>query len=49
MRFAQAMAWADRLGEMMGADIPDSTRRLILRENMRRTLLPVFREKGITA
>jgi hypothetical protein len=33
----------------MGADIPDSTRHLILRENMGRAALPVLNEKGITA
>ncbi len=39
--------FASQLGKVLGADIPDSAKRLILGENLRRLLQPILREKGI--
>ena len=40
-------SFASQLGKVMGAGIPDSARRLILGENLRRVLQPLLKEKGI--
>jgi hypothetical protein len=45
----QGRSFASQIGKVMGADIPDSTRRLILRENMRRAIQPILKAKGVTA
>jgi hypothetical protein len=45
----QGRSFASQIGKVMGADIPDSTRRLILRENMRRLVQPILKAKGIKA
>jgi len=37
---------ASQLGKVMGAEIPESARRLILGENLRRVLTPILRAKG---
>ena len=39
--------FASQLGKVFGADIPDSAKRLILSENLKRLLQPILREKGI--
>jgi uncharacterized protein len=40
-------SFASQLGKVMGADIPNSARRLILGENLRRVLRPILKSKGI--
>jgi uncharacterized protein len=40
---------ASQLGKVMGADIPESARRLILGENLSRVLTPILRAKGYRA
>jgi uncharacterized protein len=45
----QGRSFASQIGKVMGADIPDSTRRMVLRENMRRLVQPILKAKGITA
>jgi predicted TIM-barrel fold metal-dependent hydrolase len=42
-------SFASQLGKVMGAEIPESARRLILGENLRRILMPILRSKGIPA
>jgi hypothetical protein len=39
--------FASQLAKVMGADIPDSTRRLVLGGNLRRLLQPVLQAKGV--
>jgi predicted TIM-barrel fold metal-dependent hydrolase len=39
--------FASQLGKVFGADIPDSAKRLILGENLKRLLEPILREKGV--
>src|SRR5262245_48289860 len=38
-------SFASQLGKVLGADIPDDARRLILGENLRRMLGPILRAK----
>jgi predicted TIM-barrel fold metal-dependent hydrolase len=38
---------ASQLSKVLGADIPEEARKLILGENLRRLLLPIMRDKGI--
>jgi hypothetical protein len=45
----QGRSFSSQIGKVMGADIPDSTRHLILRENMRRLVQPILKAKGMTA
>jgi uncharacterized protein len=40
-------SFASQLGKVMGAEVSDSARRLILSGNLRRILLPIFKEKGM--
>jgi predicted TIM-barrel fold metal-dependent hydrolase len=40
---------ASQLGKVMGADIPESARKLILGENLKRLLTPILRAKGYQA
>ncbi len=40
-------SFASQLGKVMAADIPDSTRHLVLGENLRRLLQPVLQAKGV--
>jgi hypothetical protein len=39
--------FASQLGKILGADIPDSAKRLILGENLKRLLRPILQEKGV--
>jgi len=39
-------SYASQLGKVMGAEIPESARRLILGENLRNMLTPILRAKG---
>jgi predicted TIM-barrel fold metal-dependent hydrolase len=43
---AAGRSFASQLGKVMGADIPESARKLILGENLRRMLTPILRAKG---
>lgn len=43
---AAGRSFASQLGKVTGADIPETTRRLILGENLRRILTPILRAKG---
>ncbi len=40
-------SFASQLGKVMGAEISDADRRLILSENLQRMLAPILREKGV--
>lgn len=42
-------SFASQLGRVVGADISEADKRLILRDNLRGLLLPALRRKGITA
>jgi predicted TIM-barrel fold metal-dependent hydrolase len=42
-------SFASQIGKVVGADIPDSARRLIFRENLRHLLLPILKAKGVEA
>lgn len=44
---AGGRSFASQLGKVLGADIPESARRLVLVENCRRLLKPIFKQKGI--
>lgn len=43
---AAGRSFASQLGKVTGAEIPESARRLILGENLRRILTPILRAKG---
>jgi predicted TIM-barrel fold metal-dependent hydrolase len=43
---AAGRTFASQLAKVMGAEIPESARRLILGENLRRMLTPILRAKG---
>jgi predicted TIM-barrel fold metal-dependent hydrolase len=43
---AAGRSFASQLGKVMGADITEAARRLILGENLRRILTPILRAKG---
>ena len=45
----EGRSFASQLAKVMGADISESARRMILRENMRRLVQPILKAKGITA
>lgn len=45
---AGGRSFASQLGKVLGADISDADRKLVLAENFRRMLLPICRQKGIT-
>jgi predicted TIM-barrel fold metal-dependent hydrolase len=38
---------ASQLGKVMGADISEADRRLVLGENLKRLLTPILRRKGM--
>jgi hypothetical protein len=42
-------SFASQLAKVMAADIPDSARRQILRENLRRLVQPILKAKGMAA
>jgi hypothetical protein len=42
-------SFASQIGKVMGAEIPDATRRLVLGGNMRRLMQPTLQAKGIKA
>ncbi|MBM3858034.1 MAG: amidohydrolase [Verrucomicrobia bacterium] len=44
---AGGRSFASQLAKVLGADIPDSAKRLVLAENTKRILKPILREKGI--
>lgn len=44
---APGRSFASQLGKVMGADVPDSARRLILGENLKRLLTPILTSKGV--
>jgi predicted TIM-barrel fold metal-dependent hydrolase len=44
---APGRSFASQLGKVMGADVTEADRKLILGENLRRLLLPILRAKGI--
>ena len=44
---AGGRSFASQLGKVLGADIPDSAKRLILGENLKRLLMPILRQKGM--
>ena len=44
---AGGRSFASQLAKVFGADIPESAKRLILGENLKRLLRPILREKGI--
>jgi predicted TIM-barrel fold metal-dependent hydrolase len=44
---AAGRSFASQLGKVMGADIPETARRLVLGENLRRMLTPILRSKGL--
>jgi len=44
---AGGRSFASQLGKVLGADIPESARRLVLGENFRRTLTPILKRKGL--
>ncbi|MBX6311403.1 MAG: amidohydrolase family protein [Isosphaeraceae bacterium] len=46
---AGGRSFASQLGKVLGAEIPDEARRLILGENLRRLLGPILRAKGVRA
>lgn len=43
---AAGRSFASQLGKVMGAQVPEAARRLILGENLRRMLTPILRAKG---
>jgi hypothetical protein len=43
---AAGRTFASQLGKVIGADIPEPARRLILGENLRRILTPILQAKG---
>jgi predicted TIM-barrel fold metal-dependent hydrolase len=43
---AAGRSFASQLGKVMGAEIPESDRSLILGQNLRRILTPILRAKG---
>ena len=40
-------SFASQLAKVLGADIAESARRLILGENLKRLLTPIMRQKGM--
>lgn len=44
---ASGRSFSSQLGKVLGADIPDEAKRLILAENLIRLLTPIMRDKGI--
>jgi len=46
---AGGRSFASQLGKVMGAEIPEAARKLILGENLRRMLTPILKAKGYKA
>jgi uncharacterized protein len=46
---AGGRSFASQLAKVLSVPLPEATRRLILRENLRRLLLPILKDKGIKA
>ena len=46
---AGGRSFASQLGKVLGADIPESAKRLILGENFKRLLRPILKQKGVNA
>jgi predicted TIM-barrel fold metal-dependent hydrolase len=44
---AGGRSFASQLGKVLGADIPESAKRLILGENTKRLLMPILKQKGV--
>ena len=44
---ASGRSFASQLAKVFGADIPESAKRLILGENLKRLLRPILSEKGM--
>ena len=44
---AGGRSFASQLGKVLGADIPESAKRLILGENCKRLLRPILKQKGV--
>ena len=44
---AGGRSFASQLGKVLGADIPEAAKRLILGENLKRLLAPILRGKGV--
>src|SRR5207247_5872167 len=44
---AAGRSFASQLAKVHGADVPDATKQLIFRDNLRRLLTPILRAKGI--
>jgi predicted TIM-barrel fold metal-dependent hydrolase len=44
---AGGRSFASQLGKVLGADIPESAKRLILGENLKRLLTPILKQKGV--
>jgi predicted TIM-barrel fold metal-dependent hydrolase len=45
---AGGRTFASQLAKVLGADIPERARRLILAENLKRLLRPILKEKGVS-
>jgi len=46
---AAGRSFASQLAKVFGADIPESAKRLILGENLKRLLRPILEQKGVKA
>ena len=44
---AGGRSFASQLAKLLGADLPESAKRLILAENLKRLLKPILQAKGI--
>jgi len=44
---AGGRSFASQLGKVLGADIPEAARKLVLGENLRRLLTPILKHKGV--
>jgi len=44
---AGGRSFASQLGKVLGADIPNSARKLILGENLKRLLMPTLKQRGV--
>lgn len=46
---AGGRSFASQLGKVLGADLPDSAKRLIFKDNLKRLLTPILEAKGVRA
>jgi uncharacterized protein len=44
---AGGRSFASQLGKVLGADVPNSAKKLILGENLKRLLMPILKQKGV--